>query len=455
MREEATRVHLIGAAGAGMVALAHLLLDRGARVTATDRAPGAAAARLRERGVELRAGGTEASLPEDVERVVHSLAVPDDDPERNAARARGLPDVSYPEAVAALLETRRGVGIAGTHGKTTTSAMVAHGLRRAGERPSWLVGGEAIDLGRPGGAGEGDLLVVEACEYRSSFLRYRLALGLVLNVEADHLDWFGTEAAVEAAFREFAARAETLVIGAGAAERLGRSARGRSSTRTFALDGPADVRAAGLREESGRVRFRVEGAVETPEIVCAAPGRAFAEDVLAAAATLGTLGVAGGAIAVALSEFRGVGRRMETILDGPVAFVSDYGHHPTEIRSVAAALRSRFPGRRLVAAFEPHQARRTLDFLRGFGAALAGFDRVFVADVFAAREAEEVRRAATAERLAEVVREAGGDARATGDLAATGEAILEEARAGDVILLLGAGTIDGLRHDLELPLSRP
>ncbi|MFG0320531.1 MAG: Mur ligase domain-containing protein, partial [Planctomycetota bacterium JB042] len=245
MREEATRVHLIGAAGAGMVALAHLLLDRGARVTATDRTPGAAAARLRERGVDLRAGGAAASLPEDVERVVHSLAVPDDDPQRAAARARGVPDVSYPEAAAALLAERRGVGIAGTHGKTTTSAMVAHGLRRAGAEPSWLVGGEAPDRGRPGGAGDGDLLVVAACEYRSSFLRYRLALGVVLNVEADHLDWFGTEAAVEEAFREFAARAESLVIGAAAATRLGPRGRGRSSTRTFALDGAADVRAAG------------------------------------------------------------------------------------------------------------------------------------------------------------------------------------------------------------------
>src|SRR5690606_29544377 len=175
----------------------------------------------------------------------------------------------------------------------------------------------------------------------------------------------------------------------------------------------------------------------------------------AAATVLGAWGVDAGTIAAALSSFRGVGRRLETVLDGAITLLSDYGHHPTEIRAVADALRARYPGRRLVAAFEPHQARRTLDFLAGFGAALARFDRALVADVYAAREPEEVRRLATASRLVEEVRLAGGDARATGSLAATADAILEEAEDGDVILLLGAGTIDALRHDLVLPLSRP
>lgn len=447
------RVHLIGASGAGMSALGHLLIDRGVRVTASDRAPSEPARALLARGVEVQRGAEAALLPPHATSVVHSLAVPYDDPQRAEARARGIEVISYPEAVAGLLESRRGVGVAGTHGKTTTTALLAHGLRRGGADPSWLVGGDAIDLERPGRAGAGEVMVVEACEYRSSFLRYPLAIALVMNVEADHLDWFETEERVVEAFRAFANRAETLVIGAAAAERVGRLDRPPASTRTFAIDGAADVVTAELRREPGGYRFRLDGAVRTEEIVCPAPGRGFAEDVMAAATVLGTLGVDAETIATALSSFRGVARRLETIVDGGITLISDYAHHPTELRSVVDAMRNRYPGRRLVAAFEPHQARRTLDFLDGFGRALAAFDLALVADVYAAREAEAVRALATAERLVEEVTRAGGVARASGTLADTKAAILAEVRPGDVILLLGAGTIDTLRHDLEVPLS--
>ena len=444
-------VHLIGAGGAGMGALAHLLLDLGTAVSASDEVAGEGVLDLRGRGLDVAAGHRAENLPADVARVVYSLAVPPDNVERRAARQRGIAELSYPSAVARLLESRRGIGVAGTHGKTTTTALVAHALRSAGADPSWLIGGVPVDLGgRSGGAGGSDLLVVEACEYRAAFHAYPLEIGVVLNVEPDHLDWYEDEAGVIDAFETFAARPSRLIASRAAASRLG--APGRAAL-TFDLDdADADVTAVGLTTRAGRATFALGGAATTPPIECPFPGRAFAEDVLAAATTLSCLGIDGARIARGLSSFSGVGRRLETLATGAVTLISDYAHHPTELDSVASAMREAAPGRRLVAVFEPHQVRRTTDFMEGFAAALGRFDVSLVVDVFAAREPGGDAARMTSERLVEAVVARGGTARAVGDLTRTTDAILAEARPGDVILLLGAGTIDGLRHELRLRL---
>ncbi|MCI0585087.1 MAG: UDP-N-acetylmuramate--L-alanine ligase, partial [Chloroflexi bacterium] len=354
---DARRLHFVGIGGAGMSALAELLLERGHEVSGCDRQRGSVTERLAGLGVDVRIGHGDHA-PADAALVVSS-AVPADHPEIVAARSRGQTVVRRAELLGLVMDRMRGIAIAGTHGKSTTTTMIGAVLETAGRDPTVLVGGRI--RGRAGNArvGSGPWLVAEADEYDRSFLTLTPECAVINNVEADHLDTYGTMDALREAFRTFAARTRqggVVVRGIDDPEtrRIAVPA-GRRSV-TFGLAEDADVRAVGIERERLETRFGLvlpEGALI--QVVLEIPGEHNVRNALSAAAAAWSLGVGADAIRRGLAVVQGVERRFEVVHeDTDVLIVDDYAHHPSEIEATLASARSGWPGRRIVAVFQPH-----------------------------------------------------------------------------------------------------
>ncbi len=461
-------VHLVGCGGSGMNALARVLLDRGMALTGSDRKESESIASLRARGASIVVGDhRKETLPTSAKSVIASAAIQETNPEIVAARAMGIPVRRYAEALGLAMADRRGIAIAGTHGKSTTTAMVASTLVLAGRDPSFVVGADVPMLRTSGRGGSGAEFVAEACEYHRSFLSLRYEIAAIINVEAEHLDYFKDFDDVKRAFAGFAARIPsggTLVLGVGALRVLRDHLESSASTAVKRIvtgvegDAAADLVASNLRFDEGCARFQLRGpygSSATTEVSLAVPGRHFVDDALVAAGVLFAVGLTSDEIARGLSAYRGARRRLEEVVDGRIRVLSDYAHHPTELRAVYSALRGSHPGRRLVGVFQPHQASRLKAFLPEFAAALMPFDRVLVSDVYRVRDSEADFKAITANDLAHAIAAGSGNALASGDLISTMERLRSEWRDGDVVVLLGAGDIDDLRDEVAAALSQP
>ncbi len=439
-------VHFIGIGGAGMSALALIAHRRGVHVTGCDADP-AGAADVVALGVSVTRGHDPAHVA-GARAVVATAAVPADHPELAAARAAGVPVVPRKEALAQLVARGRTVAIAGTHGKTTTTVMATEAFRAAGLAPTGIAGGRVEQWG--GNALlEGDaLFVVEADEFDRAFLALRPTVAVVNNVEADHLECYGSLAAIEDAFVEFAGHAETVVAGADdpGAERVARRL-GRPVVR-FGLAADADLRISEVRasHEGTAARLRFPGGEEL-SLVLAVPGM---HNVRNATAALGALHAAGGSPAAALpalAAFRGVGRRFERLGERRgIAVVDDYAHHASEVAATLGAARQAFPGRRLVAVFQPHLYSRTAAQHEALGAALAEADLVVVTEIYAARE--QPIAGVSGRQVAEAARRAGREVIFEPLLADLGPRLQSVVRSGDVVLTLGAGDITRIGREL-------
>jgi UDP-N-acetylmuramate--alanine ligase len=358
------RLHFIGIGGAGMSGLALVCARLGATVTGSDRADSSYMERLREAGLHPAVGHDAANLPEGAEVVV-STAIAEDNPELALARERGVEPIHRGQLLAELCAEKRLIAIAGTHGKTTTTAMTAWALREIGAAPAFFVGGEVPGLGPDGGAanagwGEGEWVVAEADESDASFLRLRPEVAVVTNVEMDHHARWGSLAELHEAFAAFVAPARGVVR-------------------------PADEEMPWLRG-AGEETVRFDSTAPGPELGLAVPGEHNRRNARAALAALRLAGFDVDAAARALAGFRGVHRRLELKGSrGPVHIYDDYAHHPTEVRAALSALGELQPSR-LVAVFQPHLYSRTKAFGDEFGAALTLADEVVVLDVYPARE---------------------------------------------------------------------
>lgn len=359
------RLHFVGIGGAGMSGLALVCARLGATVTGSDRADSSYMERLREAGLEPVVGHDAANLPEGAEVVV-STAIADDNPELALARERGVEPIHRGALLAELCAEKRLIAIAGTHGKTTTTAMTVWALRAIGADPAFFVGGEVPGLGPDGGTanagwGEGEWVVAEADESDASFLRLRPEVAVVTNVEMDHHSRWGSLAELHEAFAAFAGPARGLVI-------------------------PADEEMTWLRGAGDEVARFDADSPGPAELDLAVPGEHNRRNARAALAALGPAGFDVEAGAEALAGFRGVHRRLELKGSrGPVHIYDDYAHHPTEVRAALSALRELNPSR-LVAVFQPHLYSRTKALAVEFGAALALADEAVVLDVYPARE---------------------------------------------------------------------
>ncbi|PYP60012.1 MAG: UDP-N-acetylmuramate--L-alanine ligase [Gemmatimonadetes bacterium] len=443
-------IHLMGIAGAGMSALAMLARHRGVAITGCDSdTSGTGADDL----IALGVPGWRGHDPHHVEgarAIVVTAAVPRDHPELDKARALGLPVVRRADALGDLVAGGREgvVAVAGTHGKTTTTVMVTEALTAAGRNPTGLAGGRVAAWGGNARIGGEDLYVVEADEYDKAFLSLRPTIAVVNNVEADHLECYGSMEALEDAFAEFANRAGRVIVGADDAGADRVALRVSAPVWRVGHGATADVRIRAPRLEPGGSRATIslpDG--DTVELALVVPGLHNVRNAAAALAVVHALGADVHAGARALSEFRGVGRRFERLGEaGGVTVVDDYAHHPTEVAATLAAARQAFPGRRLVAVFQPHLFSRTALHGEALGKALAAADVVVVAPIYAAREQPQV--GVTHHLVVRGATRAGAATVGVRDRAGLTAHVARAVRTGDVVFTLGAGDITRVGPEL-------
>jgi UDP-N-acetylmuramate--alanine ligase len=443
---EKLRIHMVGIGGCGMSGLASVLLHRGARVTGSDRSASRATERLAQRGISFSTQQTAESLPGGTQLVVISAAIPADHAERLEAHRRGIPVIRYSQLLGILMARYEGVAVAGTHGKSTTTAWLAYVLREAGLDPSFVVGATVGQLGGGSGVGRGPHFVAEACEYDRSFLNLTPKVAVLLNIEEDHLDCYRDLAAIEYAFSQFARRvpSQGLVLVNGDDPRcVALAQRLTLPVATFGLGAHNRWRAAALALSGGCYAFDVfdeEQALGRVELRI--PGQHNVYNALAAVAAAHRCGVAWERIAHGLGTFRGADRRLERRGEvGGVPVLDDYAHHPTEIRATLRAARERYRPKRLWCVFQPHQHSRTRFLLADFAESLSQADEVIVPDIYFVRDSQRERERVSAEDLVSRIRASGRAARyvsAFGDIVAL---LAAESRPGDVLLTMGAGDI--------------
>jgi UDP-N-acetylmuramate--alanine ligase len=451
------RYHIVGIAGAGMSAIAHVLLDQGHSVSGSDMQRNALADALAARGAQVVLGHDAAHVVGADALVVTSAARPDH-VEIAAARARGTPVLKRADLWREWSARRDVIAVAGTHGKTTTTAMIALGLTKAGLAPGFLIGGEVPDLGRNAQWGdERAPLVVEADEYDRTFLSLAPKIAVITNVEWDHVDIYPSQAGYDDAFRAFAAtvpRAENLIVCGDDAGALRVAAEWPQATQYGIDDEVArdpvscrrallDWMAAGAQAEAGGTAFQVwrydRGTFATRSLGMARiqlHGAHNVRNALAALAAVTQSGVAPSIALQALAEYRGARRRFELKGEaGGVTVVDDYAHHPAEVRATLAAARSRYPGRRIVAYLQPHTYSRTRALLGEWASAFGDADLVVVGDIYAARERDTLGIDAAA--LARAIDHP--NAYAAGGMEHAVAELLGVLKPGDVLLTLGAG----------------
>jgi UDP-N-acetylmuramate--alanine ligase len=457
IRTDFRRVHFVGIGGAGMSGIAEVLHNLGYAVTGSDKSDSHTTRRLASLGIQIHRSHDAANV-ESADVLVVSSAIRADNPEVVAARERRVPIVPRAEMLGELMRFRRGIAVAGTHGKTTTTSLVASVLAEGGLDPTFVIGGQLLAAGTHARLGTGDYLVAEADESDGSFLLLNPVIAIVTNIDADHLENYGGDyAQVKKAFADFLHRLPfygLAVLGADDAEVHELE---RSTTRrvlTYGLSENADVRASDVRQDGARMRFTLhlpQGAADVP-VVLNLPGVHNVQNALAAATVGWQLGIEPAAIVRALGEFQGVGRRFQLRGDialdyGKVMLIDDYGHHPRELAAVFAAARGGWPQHRLAVVFQPHRYTRTRDLLDDFANVLAEVDVLVLTEIYPAGEAPIA--GADGRALARAVRARGKVdpvlIEHPREIPAALPALLAD---GDLLLLLGAGDIGAAANAL-------
>lgn len=452
--------HLVGICGSGMKALAELLSGLGWSVSGSDLAPSDETIELlRQKGMRVHKGHASPFLSDDADLLVYSPAIPPSNPERVRALQLGIPQVSYNQTLGELMRTRVGISVAGTHGKSTTTAMVASILRDGGLSPSVVVGAELVNQHVSGWAGEGDLFVVESCEYQKNFLTLCPTHVVLTGIEADHFDFFSNLDETRAAFAEFLNRlppsGHLLMRGDCEATKIA-AASCAAQIETYSLVDSSDWYAAEIQSTVSGNRFRLMHRGEAvAEITLQVPGHHNVLNAVGAAAMCLNVGASADAVCVGLREFRGIRRRFENVGTwNGITLIDDYAHHPTAVKATLQTARQQFPGRRLLCAFQPHQESRTRALLAEFAESFDLADEVFLAPIFTAREkcpeAAEQTNAELADRLAlrgKRVHLVSSLDRLTADLD-------DAARPKDVLLTMGAGDINRIQHELTRRFQR-
>ncbi len=444
-------IHFMGIAGAGMSALALIARRRGVAITGCDADP-LGAADVAALGVEIWRGHDPAHLA-GVRAVVVTAAVPQDHPELVQARAAGIPVIRRADALGEAVAGGTLVAVAGTHGKTTTTAMVTEALLAAGRNPTGLVGGRVAGWGGNARLGGTDLYVVEADEYDRAFLSLRPTVAVINNVEADHLECYGSLEALESAFAEFASGARRVIVVGDdpGAQRV--AARLKSALWRVGTGTAADVRISDARftPDGSTARVTLPNA-RTIDVALHVPGMHNLRNAATALAVLHALDLDVEAGTRALAEFRGVARRFERLGEaGGVTVVDDYAHHPTEVSATLAAARHAFPGRRIMAVFQPHLYSRTALHGEALGAALAAADLAVIAPIYGARELP--LPGVTAELVVRAAAKAGATVVAVRDRAGLTDEVRRLLRPGDVVLTMGAGDVTRVGRELLAQLG--
>jgi UDP-N-acetylmuramate--alanine ligase len=450
MKHKVKRVHFVGIGGAGMSGIAEVLLTQGYQVSGSDVAMTTVTRRLTALGARIATGHAADNIA-GADVVVVSTAVAHDNPEIVAAREKGVPVVPRALMLAELMRLKQGIAVAGTHGKTTTTSLIASVLAEGGLDPTFVIGGRLVSADANARLGKGEFLVAEADESDASFLVLQPVLAVITNIDADHMETYEHDfAKLKDAFVNFAQRLPfygTAVLCIDDANVRDIIPAITKSIVTYGFAEDAQLRAQDVDHAQGRMRFVASRASLQPlPVELNLAGVHNVQNALAAIAVGREVGVADGAIAKALSEFKGVGRRFQRFGEiaiprgGSFTLIDDYGHHPTEMAATLDAVRRSFPGRRLVLAFQPHRYTRTRDLFEDFVKVLSTADALLVADVYPAGEAPIV--AADGRALTRALRIGGRiEPVFVADVSEMPAAIRAIVRDGDVVLTMGAGSI--------------
>ena len=457
MRHKVKRIHFVGIGGSGMSGIAEVLLNLNYDISGSDLSSNTATRRLVSLGAKVFTGHAAQNIAT-ADAVVVSTAVKADNPEVIAAREKHIPVVPRALMLAELMRLKQGIAIAGTHGKTTTTSLVASVLAEGGLDPTFVIGGRLNSAGANARLGSGEFIVAEADESDASFLHLTPVMAVVTNIDQDHMETYEHSFdKLKSAFVEFLQQlpfwgmAVVCIDDANIREILPRVTK---PVMTYGMSEGARIRATNVRADNGKMHFtvdRVNGVTTTFDVTLNLPGNHYVLNALAAIAIASELSVADKHIIKALAEFKGVGRRFERYGEIPVnsnhakaggtfTLIDDYGHHPVEMQAVIAAARDAFPNRRLVLAFQPHRFTRTRDCFEDFVRVISTTDAVLLTEVYSAGEAPIV--AADTRSLIRAVRVAGKVeplfVESTDELP---EAIVNMAQAGDVVIVMGAGSI--------------
>ncbi len=456
MKHAIKHIHFVGIGGVGMSGIAEVLFNLGYTISGSDQSDSATLQRLQALGIQTTVGHAAGNI-QGANAVVTSTAVHSDNPEVIAARAAHIPVVPRALMLAELMRLKTGIAIAGTHGKTTTTSLVASVLAEAGLDPTFVIGGRLNSAGANARLGKGDYIVVEADESDASFLNLLPVMAVVTNIDADHMETYGHDFEnLKKAFVDFLHRMPfygTAILCTDDAAVRSIVSQVTCPVTSYGFEDGAEVRAIDVRAVGGQMHFTVQrrNGVVLPDldVVLNLPGRHNVLNALSAIALAVELNIDDAAVLRALSQFKGVGRRFQRYGEQPVSaangggrftLVDDYGHHPVELAATLAAARGAFPGRRLLLAFQPHRYTRTRDCFDDFVKVIGSADAVLLAEVYAAGEAPIV--AADGRSLARALRVAGQiEPVFVDDIADMPQAIVDTARGGDVVLCMGAGSI--------------
>ena len=472
MKHIVQQIHFIGIGGAGMSGIAEVLLNLGYQVSGSDLAESVSTQRLKALGAVIHIGHDPKNIGT-AEAVVISTAVAGNNPEVLAARAAKIPVIQRAVMLGELMRLKQGIAIAGTHGKTTTTSLVASVLAEGGLDPTFVIGGKLNSAGANARLGQGDFIVVEADESDASFLQLFPAMEVVTNIDADHMDTYQHDMArLKQAFVQFIQRMPFYGVAVLCIDDV--NVRDiipfvSQPVLRYGLSDDADIRATDVRAEGTSMRFTVErrtvrrhGNKPGPlEISLNLPGLHNVRNALAAIGIATELGVSDQAIVKALTEFSGVGRRFQRYGEIPLAsggsftLIDDYGHHPVEMAATLSAARGAYPDRRLVLAFQPHRFTRTRDCFGEFVQVLKNFDALVLTEVYPAGEAK-IPGADGKSLLKAVVTEANDKSAClnpketafASSIAEMPEKLSSLLRDGDVLITMGAGSISNLSHDL-------
>jgi UDP-N-acetylmuramate--alanine ligase len=457
MKHRIQSIHFVGIGGSGMSGIAEVLLNLGYGISGSDIQDTAVTRRLAQLGARITIGHHADNI-KGVGAIVTSTAVAGDNPEVLAARAARVPVVPRALMLAELMRLKRGIAVAGTHGKTTTTSLVASVLAAGDLDPTFVIGGKLTSAGANARLGQGEFIVVEADESDASFLNLLPVMGIITNIDMDHMDTYGHDVArLKSAFIDFTHRLPFY----GSAVLCSDDANVREiipfisrPVTTYGIDTDAQVRAVNVRPEGTRMRFDVQrqgamGALPGLSVSLNLPGRHNVLNALAAISVATELGVSDDAIAEGLANFRGVGRRFTQVGDfavktehggGQFTLIDDYGHHPVEMSATLAATRGAWPDRRVVLVFQPHRYTRTRDCFEDFVRVLGMADAVLLTEVYAAGEQPLV--AADGRALSRALRVAGKiEPVFIEDVADLPGAVVNFVRDGDVVVVMGAGSI--------------
>lgn len=452
------QVHFIGIGGYGMSAIAKVLLEMGYRVTGSDLASQELTDKLAAKGARVFIGH-EASHVRGADVVVYSTALPKDNVEMAEAERLNIPILHRSQMLAKLMESRKGIAVAGAHGKTTTTSMISLVMEQCGLDPTYVIGGEIMNVGSNAKAGRGDYVVAEADESDGSFLRYKPYYAIVTNIEADHLENYdGDFAKLKRAYSQFlgqvAPGGKAIVCIDDPEVREVLAAGDGRETVSYGLDREADYRAVNVRLGDRRVAFEIERAgVRLGTLELSVPGRHNVYNALAAFIVCREADVAFDDFAAAIKRFRGAKRRFQVLGEaGGILVIDDYAHHPTEIQATISAAKA--TGKRIIAVFQPQRYTRTYFLFEQFSRAFGEADEVVIADIYSPAGERQIE-GISSEKLVELIRRNSNErVRHISSVGEVADYLLGFVRSGDLVLTMGAGDIWKASHALAQVLER-